>query len=312
MNVVFMGTPDFAVPSLKALIENGFSVSAVVTQPDRPVGRKRIITPPPVKPLALRHHIEVLQPERVREQGFIEKLALLKPDIIAVVAFGQILPEELLELPTMGCINVHASLLPKYRGAAPIQWALIQGEKTTGITTMWMDRGLDTGDIFLQESISIDSEWTGEDLFRELSTLGGKLLVKTLNEIKKGNIRRIPQGNEGVSYAPMLKKEDGFIDWNKGAEEIADLIRGLYPWPGTYTVRGRREVKIWKAKPYKDCPRGNPGTYVGKVEGKGFLVGTAEGCLLVEELQEVGKNRISATDYLLGHPMIEGDGFADV
>ena len=311
MKIVFMGTPDFAVPSLKNLIQEGFTVSAVVTQPDRPVGRKRIITPPPIKQLALKHNIDVFQPEKVRDREFLQLISRLKPDIIVVVAFGQILPRELLEIPSIGCINVHASLLPKYRGAAPIQWALIKGEKTTGISTMWMDQGLDTGDIFLQESIPIEDDWTSEDLFRQLSALGAHLIIKTLDEIKAGNIIRTPQDDEKATFAPILKKQDGFIDWNKSAEEISSLIRGLYPWPGTYTVRDEQEIKIWKAKPCKGMQDTMPGAYTGAVKGEGFLVGTGRGCLLVEELQEAGKKRILALEYLAGHKMVEGEGFAD-
>lgn len=310
MNIVFMGTPDFAVPSLRALIDNDFCVNAVVTQPDRPSGRKRIVTPSPVKQLALLNGIDVLQPEKVKERRFIETLRCLKPDVIAVAAFGQILPEDLLELPSVGCINVHASLLPKYRGAAPIQWALINGEESTGITTMWMDKGLDTGDILLQKSIMIDDNWTSEDLFHRLSLLGSEGLLDTLAALEKGIYLRVPQGEKDVSYAPMLKKEDGLIDWNKSAVRISNLVRGLYPWPCAYTIVNDKEVKLFKVKVHEGVAAA-PGMYAGHIKGDGFLVGTAKHCLLVQELQEEGKKRIMAADYLSGHPMAKGDVFSD-
>ena len=206
MNVVFMGTPDFAAISLKMLIKNNINIKAVITQPDRPVGRKRIITPPPVKVLARQYGIPVYQPEKVNNKNFIELLETLKPDIIVVSAFGQILPKAILEIPSIGCINIHASLLPKYRGAAPVQWAIINGEIETGVTIMWMDEGLDTGDIFLQDSIKIKEEWTSLDLFEELAHLGGNLLLKSFDYIESGNIIRNLKMNRN-QYTPMLKRK---------------------------------------------------------------------------------------------------------
>ena len=311
MRVVFMGTPEFAVASLDILLKERIDIVAVVTQPDRPVGRKRIITPPPVKKLAIEHNIPVYQPAKVRDEEFIKKLLSLEPDLIVVVAFGQILSRQVLDIPKIGCINVHASLLPKYRGAAPVQWAIINGEKVTGVTTMWMDEGLDTGDIFLQESIEIKDDWTALELFSELSILGGKLLIDTLKHIKSGNIIRIAQDDTPATYAPMLKKEIGKIDWSKSANEICNLIRGTYPWPCAYTILKGREIKIFKARPF---PSGNapaPGRYRGLVKNEGFLVGTGTGDILVTELQEAGSKRMKATEYLIGHHFKEGDLFAD-
>lgn len=311
MKIVFMGTPEFAATPLKMLIKEETDIRAVVTQPDRPVGRRRIITPPPVKTLALQYNIPVYQPEKVKEEKFINALDSIKPDIITVIAYGQILPKRVLEIPTIGCINVHASLLPKYRGAAPIQWSIINGEEMTGVTTMWMDEGLDTGDIFFQESIMIKEKWTTLDLFKELSYLGGKLLLNTIAHIKSGNLIRKPQDHEKATYAPMLKKEDGKIDWLESTKEIYNLIRGTYPWPGAFTVKDGIEIKIWQAKPYSIGEEPAPGKFKGLIKNEGFLVGTGDGDILVTELQEAGRKRMKATEYLAGHNMQEGDSFAD-
>lgn len=311
MKVVFMGTPEFAALPLEMLIKEKVNIQAVVTQPDRPVGRKRIITPPPVKKIALKHNIPVYQPENVKEKLFIDTLNSLQPDLITVVAFGQILPLEVLELPQKGCINVHASLLPKYRGAAPIQWAIINGEAETGVTTMWMDEGLDTGDIFLQKSIKIKQEWTTLELSKELSHLGGNLLLRTIEHIENNNLIRVSQQSLNSTYAPMLKKEDGKINWSKKTSEIYNLIRGTYPWPGAFTIREGKQIKIWKAKIYDVDQKPAPGKFIGEIKNKGFLVGTGDGILLISELQEAGRKRLKATEYLAGHSMEEGEYFAD-
>jgi methionyl-tRNA formyltransferase len=312
MNLVFMGTPEFAVPSLDALVKEGHEVAAVVTQPDRPVGRKRVVTPPPVKLAAMKNGLRVLQPQKVKDGDFIRVLSEIKPDLILVVAFGQILPRSVLDIPLLGCINVHASLLPRYRGAAPIQWAIINGERVTGVTTMWMDEGLDTGDMFLQQTVEIKDEWTASDLSRELSLVGAGLLIETLRKLESGQELRIPQDHKRATYAPMLKKEDGKIDWSKKAFEIRNLIRGLYPWPGAYTFSRGQEIKIWVAETYPSGKKQAPGRFMGVVKGRGFLVGTGEGCLLVKELQEAGKKKMGALEYLAGHSLREGDFFADV
>jgi methionyl-tRNA formyltransferase len=312
MNLVFMGTPNFAVPSLELLLNSGYNVAAVVTQPDRPVGRKRIITPPPIKQTAIKNSLKVFQPEKIRDDGFIKTLSLLKPDLIVVVAYGQILPRSILEVPSIGCINVHASLLPKYRGAAPIQWAIVMGEKVTGVTTMWMDEGLDTGDTFLQKEMAIKDDWTSEDLSQELSFLGAQLLIETLELIKSGKKIRRPQANADANYAPLLKKDDGLIDWRNTTESIYNHIRGFYPWPGAYTLREGREIKIWTARKYQSLTNiYAPGSFLGVVKDQGFLVTTGNGALLVEELQVSGKNRIKALEYLSGHTIKEGELFAD-
>jgi len=310
MNIIFMGTPEFAVPSLKVLLDTA-DIKAVVTQPDRPVGRKRIITPPPVKKVALQNGLRIFQPEKMRDEQFYKTLRSYKPDLMVVAAFGRILPGEILEIPSIGCINVHASLLPKYRGAAPIQWSVVNGEQVTGITTMWMDEGLDTGDIFLQEQLEIKREWTSEDLAKELSLLGGKVLLESIGMIKSGKLIRIPQDHAKATYAPMLQKEHGKIDWNKRAVDIYNLIRGLYPWPGAFTSRNGQEIKIWKADVFQKEEKFFPGRFYGQVPSKGFLVGCSEGCLLVKELQESGKKRMTAMEYMAGHRLSEGDSFAD-
>jgi len=306
-----MGTPDFAVPTLNALIDSKHNLCAVVTQPDKPVGRKRVITPPPVKKLALEKRIPVYQPENVKKEDFIHQLKEIEPDLIIVAAFGQILPKAILEIPKIGCLNVHASLLPAYRGAAPIQWAIINGEDKTGVTIMWMNEGMDTGDIFFQETVTINENWTAVDLFRELSILGGKMTTLALEMIEAGNIVRFPQDGKKASYAPMLKKEDGRIDWNKSNKQIHNLIRGMNPWPGAYTFRNGREIKIWKSRIYEGNIEAFPGAFLGVVKNIGFIVGTGDGCVIIEELQEEGKKRLNAMDYLAGHRLFEGDKFSD-
>lgn len=311
MNIIFMGTPQFAVPSLKALIKSGYQISAVVTQPDRPVGRKQVLTPPPVKKLAEKENITVFQPERVKDADFIKSLKAQKPDVIVVVAYGQILSKEILEIPSIGCINVHASILPEYRGAAPIQWAIIDGKEETGVTTMWMDEGLDTGDIFKQKSIKINDKWSTIELAEVLADLGADLLIDTLNNIENGELIRIPQDDEKSSYASLLRKEHGKIEWNKSAKQIYNQIRGLHPWPGVYTIRNGKKIKILKAKPV-DIKSNLPGEFMGKFNKQGFLVGTGKGCLLITHLQEAGKKKMDALSYLAGHPMSEGERFADI
>ncbi|MCG0274672.1 MAG: methionyl-tRNA formyltransferase [Thermosediminibacteraceae bacterium] len=311
MDIVFMGTPDFALPSLDALVERGYNVLAVVTQPDRPKGRKRLLTPPPVKVAAEKYGIKVYQPEKVKEEIFVEELKALHPDIIVVVAYGQILPFSVLSIPSIGCINVHASLLPKYRGAAPIQWAIIKGEEKTGVTTMWMDEGMDTGDIFLQKEIAIDPQWTAVELSEVLSKLGSQLLLETLEKIKAGNLIRVPQNHAEATYAPVLKKEDARIDWRSKTKDIYNLIRGMQPWPGAFTVRKGVELKIWKAEIYSTGESKEPGKVIGIDKARGILVGTGDGILMITELQEAGKKRMTAAEYLRGHPLVEGELFAD-
>lgn len=305
MRVVFMGTPGFAVPSLKALVESGHDVAAVVTQPDRPKGRGKKEAPPPVKETALAFNIPVLQPLRVKDPGFIELLREIAPDVIVVVAFGRILPPDILHLPRYGCINVHASLLPKYRGSAPIHWAVINGEKETGITTMHMDEGMDTGDMILREAIPIREEDTVGAVHDRLAVLGARLLVETLELVGRGQAPRIPQ--EGTpTYAPMLKAGDELIRWERPAREIYNQIRGMDPWPGARTYLSGKVLKIWRAAvPSEGGTAFEPGKVLSWGRD-GITVGTGNGRLTITELQLQGAKRLSAADFLRGTPIPEG------
>jgi methionyl-tRNA formyltransferase len=302
MRIVFMGTPEFAVPSLKALIESGDEVVAVVTQPDKPKGRGLEVTPPPVKTLAQKHGIPVLQPQKIKTEEFLKQLEELKPDIICVVAYGKILPKGILELPKYGCINVHASLLPKYRGAAPINWAIIRGEKVTGITTMKMDEGMDTGDILLQREVPIEDEDTAETLSHKLSLTGAEVLIETLNLLKEGKLKPIPQNHSQATYAPMLKKEDGEIDWGKTAEEIRNLVRGTLPWPGAYTFLDNKILKVYKVRVVEG--QGKPGEVI-KSDKETLRVATGENALDILELQIEGGKRLDTATFLRGRKIRE-------
>jgi methionyl-tRNA formyltransferase len=303
MKIVFMGTPEFAVPSLKALIESGDEVVAVVTQPDKPRGRGLEVTPPPVKILAQKYGIPVLQPQKIKTEEFLKQLEELRPDIICVVAYGKILPKGILELPRYGCINVHASLLPKYRGAAPINWAIIRGEKVTGITTMKMDEGMDTGDILLQREVPIEDEDTAETLSHKLSLTGAEVLIETLNLLKEGKLKPIPQNHSQATYAPMLKKEDGEIDWGKTAEEIKNLVRGTLPWPGAYTFLDNKILKVYKVRVVEG--QGKPGEVI-KSDKETLRVATGENALDILELQIEGGKRLDTATFLRGRKIREG------
>lgn len=245
-----MGTPDYSVPCLRALVDNGYEVAAVVTQPDKPVGRKRSeLVPPDIKKAALELGIEkIFQPQKVRTQEFYNELYNIKPDMIVTVAYGRIIPQSILDLPPMGCINVHGSLLPKYRGAAPIQWAIINGDTVTGITTMYMDTGIDTGDMLLKREIPITEDMTYSELYDQLKELGAGALLDTIKGLQAGTLKRIPQNNAEATYVPMMTREMGKIDWSKSAEEIHNLVRGTYPWPGSFTTYKGDRLKIWKTK----------------------------------------------------------------
>ena len=312
-NVVFMGTPDFAVGTLQALIDSGrYHVTAVFTQPDKPKGRGKTMQMTPVKETAVSAGIPVFQPRRIRDDesyGILEQLA---PDVIVVVAFGQIIPERILTLPRYGCINVHASLLPKYRGAAPIQWAVLQGEKESGVTTMRMDAGLDTGDMIKKIVIPLDSQETGGSLFEKLSAAGAGLLIETLDEIAAGKAVYEKQPAESPTpYASMLKKEMGRIDWCKSAREIDCLIRGLNPWPSAYTTYRGKLLKLWVAEPEEtedEEQRGIPGT-VAEVTKKTLKIYTGQGLLSVRELQIEGKKRMPVDAFLRGYPVEAGEKF---
>ena len=304
MRIVFMGTPDFSVPTLEQLIGN-HQVVGVVTQPDKRKGRGKAMAFPPVKEKALEYDIPVYQPVKVREPEFIEELKKMNPDIIVVVAFGQILPEEILNLPPYGCVNVHASLLPKYRGAAPIQWAVIDGEKETGVTTMYMAKGLDTGDMLDKVVVPIDPKETGESLHDKLSEAGGRLILETLTKLENGTAVRIPQNDAESCYAKMLTKELGEIDWNQSAAAIERLIRGLNSWPSAYTHLDGKTLKIWDA----DVEEGQADVAVGtvtEVKKDCFYVQTGDGRLKINEIQLQGKKRMAVQAFLLGYKIEKG------
>lgn len=305
MKVIFMGTPDFAVGTLKSLIASEHEVTAVVTQPDKPKGRGKAMQFPPVKEVAVEAGIPVLQPRRVREPETVEAIRNIEADVIVVVAFGQIIPKEILTMKKYGCINVHASLLPKYRGAAPIQWAVIDGEKESGVTTMQMDEGLDTGDMLLKAVVPLEKEETGGSLFDKLSSTGAGLLLETLAGLEKGTILPEKQGESPTAYAKMLKKEMGLIDWTKSAEELERLVRGLNPWPSAYSHLNGKTLKIWQAEVEERDSENEPGTVVC-VSKDGFGVQTGKGILKIRELQLEGKKRMDAGAFLRGYQMEEG------
>ena len=312
-NVIFMGTPDFAVGTLKALLNSKYTVQAVFTQPDKPKGRGKAMQMTPVKEVALEAGIPVYQPKRIREPENLELLKSCQPDVIVVVAFGQIIPEEILKLPKHGCINVHASLLPDYRGAAPIQWAVINGEKESGVTTMRMDAGLDTGDMILQEIIPLAPKETGGSLFDKLSETGAKLLIRTLEALENDTAQFVKQPKDSPTpYAAMLKKEMGRIEWKKDAVSIECLIRGLNPWPSAYTAYQGKTLKIWAADVEEavdvtgTADRALPGTIV-EVTKKTLKVQTGNGLLSIKELQMEGKKRMETDAFLRGCSLIEGE-----
>jgi methionyl-tRNA formyltransferase len=300
MKIVFMGTPDFSVPVLRRLIEDGYTIAAVVTQPDRPVGRKRVLTPPPVKVEAEKHQIPVLQPEKIRDEAELERLFSFEPDLIVTAAFGQILPNALLEYPKHGCINVHASLLPKYRGGAPIHQAIIDGEKETGITIMYMAEKLDAGDILTQVTVSIADDDHVGSLHNKLSEAGAALLAKTIPPLIKGELQSIPQDDQLATFAPNITREKEEIDWRKEGERIYNQIRGLHPWPVAYTLWNGKPMKIWWAEKVSSPKKEAPGTVIA-LEENGFVVTTGdETALKVTDLQPAGKKRMLARDFLRG------------
>lgn len=335
-NVVFMGTPDFAVGTLEALIaSDGYRVTAVFSQPDKPKGRSKTLQAPPVKEIALAAGIPVFQPVRIREPEWLLKLQELQPDVIVVVAFGQIIPQAILDLPKYGCINVHASLLPMYRGAAPIQWAVINGDRESGVTTMRMDAGLDTGDMIMTEKVTLAPDETGGSLFDRLSDVGAKLLIRTLDAVFDGTAQYVKQPAESPTpYASMLTKQDGEVDWTQSAAQIECRIRGLDPWPGTWTKYRGRTLKLWKAQAEPadgtdaactgitdraaadgsgvhgtDTACGTcaaPGTVV-EVTKTTLKVRTGQGILSVLELQPEGKKRMDVASYLRGNAVAAGD-----
>ncbi len=305
IRIIFMGTPDFAVPALKALHKSGYEVVLVVTQPDRPKGRGRKLCPPPVKEAAIDLGYDVIQPVSIRTGEFADSILKLKPDIFVVVAFGHILPKNILALPKIGAINIHASLLPKYRGAAPIQWAIINRETETGVTTMFMDEGMDTGDVLLSSKIKIAPDDTSASLHDRLADLGADLLIRTLQTLEAGTLNPLPQDHTKAGNAPLLKKSDGHIDWKMPAEALEAFIRGMTPWPGVFTFYRNRRLKIYKARPILTDVAESPGTVV-----KGFpdelLVATGKGALSVLEIQGASGKRLLIKDFLQGCKMPPG------
>jgi methionyl-tRNA formyltransferase len=300
-----MGTPDFAVPALQALIQNGYDVPLVVTQPDRPKGRGRKPVAPPLKKKALQLGLNVLQPSTLRDEKFRDRIGKLQPDFLVVVAFGHIISENILQLPRLGTINLHASLLPKYRGPAPIQWAIISGESESGITTMLMDKGIDTGDILLSQKEPILPEDTAATLHDRLSVCGADLLIKTLRAYASENIKPIPQDHDKATYAPLLKKQDGHIRWQKSADELDALIRGMTPWPGAYTFHHKNRLKILKAAPMSEHSGKPPGTIL-KTFPDELWVATAKGALSIVEIQGPSGKRLPIADFLRGYQLPAG------
>ncbi len=300
MKIVFMGTPDFSVGTLKALFDAGHEIAAVVTQPDKPKGRGKAMQPTPVKEAALSLGLPVLQPQKVKDEAFLNQMDALHPDVIVVVAFGQIIPGRLLEIPRFGCINVHASLLPDYRGAAPIQWAVIDGRSESGVTIMRMDEGLDTGDMIAKVVVPLSEDETGGSLFEKLSRAGADLLVETLPRLEDGTAVFEKQPEESPTpYASMITKKMGDIRWNEPAVSLERLIRGLNPWPSAYTQLKGKNLKIWKACAVKENGGKIPGQVV-KTSAKGIFVQTGEDVLCIEELQLEGKKRMAADAFLRG------------
>ena len=304
MKLVFMGTPDFAVPCLEELIKAGHEIVGVFTQPDKPVGRKRVMTPPPVKVCAEKIGITVYQPDSVRTEESLTLMKELNPDCVVVVAYGKIIPSEMLKLPKLGFVNVHGSLLPKYRGAAPIQWSIIDGEKKTGVTTMQMDDGIDTGDMLEVSETEIGENETAGELFDRLAEMGGKLIVSTLSKLEKGELTPIPQDHEKSNYAKIISKEMALIDFNMSAENVFNLIRGFNPWPIAYTIIGDKRLKVFAAEK------------IGSVNGKAGEVVSSDGTLTVAfgdgnglkftDVQLEGSKRMSATEMLKGRPIEKG------
>ena len=298
--LLFMGTPEFAVPSLQTIINAGYPVVGVVTQPDKPKGRGRRLQPSPIKELAEENGLLVLQPDRVRDESFLQIFRGLNPDLVVVAAFGQILPGEILERPKFGCINVHPSLLPKYRGAAPLNWTLIRGEKTTGVTIMMMDEGVDTGDILLQEETPVAEGETCDCLHDRLARMGASLLLETIRQIEQGTATRRPQDHQQATYAPRLKKEDGLIDWGKDTVDIVNVIRGLSATPGAYTYLDGKVFRIFMASAESGAVTEEAGA-IGSLTKSGLPIAAGKGYVYVQDVQLEGKNRMAIQDFLRGY-----------
>jgi len=303
--IIFMGTPQFAVPALKALHKNDQGIALVVTQPDRPKGRGRKLTPSPVKETAINLGYSVIQPSSVRTAEFSNCIEKHTPDFIVVVAFGHIIPKNILTIPEIATINIHASLLPKYRGPAPIQWAIINEEKETGVTTMLMDEGLDTGDILLSYKLDIAPDDTSDTLHDRLADLGADLLIQTLNAFETGNIHPIPQDHSEATYAPMLKKNDGRINWERPAKALEAFIRGMTPWPGAFTFHEKKRLKIFRAKTIVMDTEASPGTVIKSFPDE-LWISTGKGVLSIMELQSESGKRLFIKDFLRGYKLPPG------
>lgn len=304
IRTVFMGTPEFALPTLQGLLSAGVDLCAVFTQPDRPRGRGKLLAPPPVKEMAVAHGLPVFQPQKLRDPAVVETLRSLRPDLIVVVAYGQILPASILDIPRYGCINVHASLLPRYRGAAPINKAIVDGEQVTGVTTMLMDVGLDIGDMLVKRATEIGIEETAGQLHDRLALLGREAMAETLRRLCEGTLRPEPQDDAQSSYAPMMKKEDGRIDWRHPARDIHNLVRGLSPWPGAFTSWNGQMLKLGRTLA-EEGPDAEPGTVVA-ADGCGVCIACGQGVLRVRELQLAGKKKLPAGDFLRGASLSVG------
>ena len=306
--VVFMGTPDFAVPSLQALIASNHQVVAVITQPDKKKGRGKKLTPPPIKVVADKADIPILQPLKIKTEEFLEQLRSFTPDIIVVAAYGRILPATILNLPPLGCVNVHGSLLPRHRGAAPIQWAVINGDREVGVTIMKMDEGMDTGAILLPASITVTGDETAGTLFEKLAKLGADTLITALSRLQQGDLPPIEQDHEKATKAPPLNKEMGLLDWSKSAKELHCLIRGLDPWPSAYTYHDGIRYRLFSPEVVNKHMDAEPGTIL-LADKQGLLIATGKDALLIKELQPEGKKRLSIEAFLCGHAIANGSKF---
>ena len=302
-----MGTPEFAIPSLDMLVKEGYEVAAVVTQPDKPKGRGKKLAYPPIKEYALENGIEVLQPAKVKTVEFVETLKNIKPDLLITVAYGKILSKDILDVPPLGCINVHGSLLPKYRGAAPIHWAIINGESVTGITTMYTDIGMDTGDMLLKSEMEITDDITVGELHDNMAVLGAEVLIKTLKKLETGELARTPQNEKQATYAPIINKEIGEIDWNKTAKEIHNLVRGTNPWPGAYTFYKGKRVRIWKTVVSNIEDNNSKSGTIVDVSKEGILVAAQNGLIKISEVQFNSNRRMSVGDYICGNTIDVGE-----
>ena len=300
-----MGTPDFAVPSLRALMDNGYDVVGVFCQPDRPKGRGHKLATCPVKELA-QQSIPVYQPERIKRPEGVEMLKALKPDLCVTAAFGQLLSQEILDIPTLGTINVHSSLLPKHRGSAPINWSIIMGDQVTGVTTMFTDKGMDTGDILLMRETPIGEKETAGELSDRLAVMGAQLLIETIRELENGTLKRVPQDHDAATYEPKMDKELGRIDWTKSAQQIDWLVRGVTPWPGAYTTLGEQTIKVFELAVKAGGASGKPGEIVAADAKNGLIVSCGDHDVELLQIQMPGAKRMNAKDYLRGHTMDTG------